>query len=150
MEEKNLPKLLVSREETHKKIEVQIGKGQVLRDREIDSSDELSRALNEFGKWSDYNKTLLSSLFDTSSVADDYQRFSTRAYGTTSSVQLTTDIKHYRSEVDGYITHLEGICDKLELYEETHNMPKQTSGDKVFVGSWSFTVLARPQRFYCR
>lgn len=134
MAENNVPKLLVSREEAREKIEAQIEEGQRLYNREISSGDELSRAWNDFGKWSDYNKTLLSSQFDTSSVADDYQRFNTRAYGTTSSVHLTTDIKRFRSGVDGYITHLEGICDKLELYEETHNMPKQTSGDKVFVG----------------
>ena len=133
MEEQNLPKLLVSREEAHKKIETQIGKGQVLRDRGIDSYDELNEAFIDFGKWSDYNKTLLSSLFDTSSVADDYQRFSTRAYGTISSVQLTTYIKNYRSQVDGYITHLEGICGQLELYEELSSIPQHSGGNTDIV-----------------
>ena len=67
----NTPQLLKSREEARQKIQMQIEKGQQLRDQSIDSDDELEEARAESRKWSDYNKTLLLKLFDNTSIAED-------------------------------------------------------------------------------
>ncbi len=48
-----------------------IGKGQKLLNRRIDSEDRLDKAEAEFKNWSNYNETLLSKLFDNSSIAQD-------------------------------------------------------------------------------
>lgn len=60
MEDKTLPKLLVSREEAEERIQDRIEKGQQLQDQQIDSKDELDRAEADFREWSNYNSTLLS------------------------------------------------------------------------------------------
>ena len=158
MAETTLPKLLVSREEARQKIEEQIEKGQQLRDQEIRSEDELSQARNKHRNWSDYNKTLLSSLF-TSSLADEYDRLCERPYGTSSRItssdleeevdfyvspsimstaplrkheknQFSKDLDSYRKNMDDYINHLRRICERLELYNEPSDAPQRTSGDE--------------------
>ncbi len=73
MEENALPKLLVSRAEAKEKIKDRIEKGQQLLDLQIDSEKDLKKAENDFGKWSNYNTTLLSKLFDNSSIVKEYQ-----------------------------------------------------------------------------
>ncbi len=158
MAETTLPRLRVSREEARQKIEEQIEKGQQLRDQEIRSEDELSQAWNKHRNWSDYNKTLLSSL-STSSLVDEYDRFCKRPYGTSSSVtssdleepvssyldpttmstfpstdheksQFSKDLDSNKKNMDDHINHLEGIREQLELYAEHSEMLQRTSGDE--------------------
>ena len=71
MTETVLPKLLVSREEARQKIQARIEKGEQLHSKEIRSDDELEKTRAESRKWSDYNKTLLLRLFDSTSIAED-------------------------------------------------------------------------------
>ena len=59
MEEKTLPKLLISIEEATKKIQERIDKGQTLLNRQIDSEDELEIGGKEANNWSRYNIDLL-------------------------------------------------------------------------------------------
>ena len=158
MAETNPLKLRVSREEARQKIQAQIEKGQKLRNREIRSEEELRQAWNKHRNWSDYNKTLLSSL-STSSLVDEYDRFCKRPYGTSSSVtssdleeevyfyvspsimstapltnheknQFSKDLDSYRKNMDDYIDHLKESCERLELYNEPSDTPQRTSGDE--------------------
>ena len=75
MEEKTLPKLLVSMEVARRKIRERINKGQTFLNRQIDSEDELEIAGKEANNWSRYNSDLLTTLFANFSVENQYQDF---------------------------------------------------------------------------
>ena len=60
MEEKTLPKLLVSMEIAKKKIQERIDKGQLLLDQEIRSETELDKVGKESNNWSRYNIAYLA------------------------------------------------------------------------------------------
>jgi|SRR2546421_4253769 len=61
------PKLIVPRSEAH------IEKGRAIAQRVITSEAEMVKADADGDKWRDYAIGLLSTLFDTSSLADDYE-----------------------------------------------------------------------------
>ena len=144
MEDKTLPKLCVTTEETHEKIQERIDKGQQLRDRQIDSRDEYSRALSDHGNWSRHNKNLLLQLFDGSLFAEEYTKdciflptrpflpASTGERVTEEKVEFSRDLDRYRKNIDRDINHLMGIQDQLELYDEP-DLPIRTFGDKIFI-----------------
>ncbi len=140
MKDKTLPKLLVSREGTEKKIQEQIDKGQQLRDRQIDARDEYSRARNDHGNWSRHNKNLLLHLFDGTLVAEEYERACIfYPMGIVSSpnreerVEFSKDLIRYRENVDRDINYLMGIQDQLELYDESSDTFPLISGNEVFI-----------------
>ena len=148
MAETTLPKLRVSREEARQQIEAQIEKGQQLHVRQIDSNDELEEARAESKKWSDYNKTLLLRLFDNTSIAEyDYTRFDDfPGFISYKPIPLSEKLDYYQKGMDSSINSLEGIRDRLELYDEPSEMlqaisgnegvsamPQPTFGDEVFI-----------------
>ena len=140
MEDQTLPKLLVGKEEAEKKIQERIDKGQQLRDRQIDSRDEYSLALNAHQNWSLHNKNLLLRLFDGSLMAEEYARYCIfYPIGIVTSpnmderVEFSRDLIRYRENVDKDINYLMGIQDQLELYDESSNTFPPTSGNEVFI-----------------
>ena len=139
-----LPKLLVSREEAHRKIQARIEKGQQLRARPIDSDDELDKVGLKANNWSTYNANLLMILFDTPVLVDEYTKFYYKrlTYGEADSILIcnprVSDIHQYRvctyrADIEDSINSLEGICDRLELYNEPSNMLQSTLGNNVFI-----------------
>ena len=144
MAETVLPKLRVSREEAYQKIQMQIEKGQQLRDQSIDSDDELEEARAESRKWSDYNKTLLLKLFDNMSIAEDaYTDFNEprRILLTSSgSTPFSEELGLYQRVMNRSINSLESIRDQLELYDEPSEMLQAISGNEG--------VSAMPQSTY--
>ena len=146
MEGKALPKLLVSRDEAEEKIRKRIEKGQTLRDRQMNSEDELKNAIVECKGWSRYNTDLLSKLLDNMST-DDYSNFSDWNVTHSGSGLFSPDpgikyafserLKNYRKNVDSCINSLEGILDRLELFDELPDPTLHTvgnSGTHVFIG----------------
>ena len=136
-----LPKLLKSREEARQKIQMQIEKGQQLRDQSIDSDDELEEARAESRKWSDYNKTLLLKLFDNMSIAEDaYTDFNeprpillASSGSTPLSDELGDDLRWYQNAMNRSINSLESIHERLELYDEPSETSQSTFGNEVFI-----------------
>lgn len=113
-ENQSQPNLVVPREEAREKIQERIDKGQQLRDLPIRSEAELEDARAEYSNWSSYNSTLLSRLFDSSSIARRYSFFT----GSAVSLVLATKIGRYRKEVTDKINRLKGILEELELIPE--------------------------------
>ena len=146
MGEQNLPRLIVSKEYAETKIERQLEKGRWLRtDRRIDSDEELDKVRLEANNWSNHNEALLVKLFDQG-PAIGYTRYH---YGQRSVKEIRGIIDNsliriddwfeyetdeFRSDMMISIGSLEGIYDRLELYENASNTREQTLGDKVFVG----------------
>ncbi len=70
-----LPNLRVPREEAEMQIGVRIHKGREIRDRTTSltfSERDLESSRNEESKWVEYTKDLLANLFDSASVADEF------------------------------------------------------------------------------
>ena len=135
MEETKLPILLVSREEAEKKIQDQIDKGQQLGGQQINTKDELDKAQADFQSWSDFNKKLLSKLFNNSLITDDYFSISdVESYEYSTLDSLKQEINWWQKRVVSRINCLQGICEQLELYDEPSYIPQSTIGDKIFIG----------------
>lgn len=148
MQERRLPKLVVSEEESNRRIQAQIEVGQQLHDRRINSEDELDIAIMEANNWSDYNADLLESIFDSSATEDRYMSFD---YHRLSDDQidvyrltgyyipdLNDEVKEYRESLARSINSLNGICQRLELYGEPldvhqHGDANKEVGDEVFI-----------------
>ena len=147
MTETVLPKLLVSREEARQKIQARIEKGEQLHSKEIRSDDELEKTRAEIRKWSDYNKTLLLRLFDSTSIAEDaYTDFHEPLLASSGSTPLSDELRWYQNAMSSSINSLESIRDQLELYDEPSEMlqaisgnegvsamPQSTFGNEVFI-----------------
>ena len=135
MAETALPKLRVNREEARQKIQARIEKGRQLRNKEIRTDDELEKARAECEKWSKYNKVLLSGLFDNTSVAEyDYANFDDFPGYIGGSPSFSEKLGLYQKKgMDSSINSLEGICDRLELYDEPLETSQSTFGNEVFI-----------------
>ena len=147
MTETVLPKLLVSREEARQKIQARIEKGEQLHSKEIRSDDELEKTRAESRKWSDYNKTLLLRLFDSTSIAEDaYTDFNKlrpillASSGSTPLSDLSDELRRYQNAMNSSIHSLESIRYQLELYDEPSEMLQAISGNEG--------VSAMPQSIY--
>ena len=137
MAETVLPKLRVSGEEAHQQIEEQIEKGQQLHAQQINSDDELTEARRESKKWSRYNEILLTRLFDNASITEnDYINFAEHKPrdqvrgGGRFPPSFEAYVGSYRKGMGSSINSLEGIRDRLELYDEPSETSQHTSGNK--------------------
>lgn len=145
MEEKSLPKLLVSREKAEEKIQARINEGQKFLDQPIDSEDEYESVGKKAVNWSIYNKDLLVKLFESSSLADEYENciYEDLDYGEFDGLHCINHVKDYkdylrykihkyRTSMSDSIRSLEGIRDRLELFEEL-DPPERIFGDTIFI-----------------
>ena len=134
MAETTLPRLRVSIEKARQQIETQIEKGQQLHTQQINSEGELEEARAESEKWSAYNRRLLLSLFDNTSVAEDeYTDFDgPRILGGILGrpTPFSEELGGYQRGVKRSINSLESIRNQLELYDESSEMLQRTSGNK--------------------
>ena len=146
MEERTLPKLLMSRKEAEKKIQERIKEGQKFRDQPIDSEDEYESVGKEAVNWSIYNKDLLVKLFESSALAEDYKNYIYEDldhddfdshlimnYVRDYEGYVKYKIDKYRKNLTASLNSLEGIRDRLELFEEP-DPPTRIFGDKIFIG----------------
>ena len=110
------PNLVEPRSSAFPKIQVQIEKGQKIRNSPIRSKDELEEARAERSKWSSYNEELLTRLFDNTAIADEYSAF----YGGVISMNpsLPQMVGAFQRDMDDKITRLEAIRDRLDLIPE--------------------------------
>ena len=149
MQERTLPKLLVSREEAFQQIRGQIEKGEKLRDQSINSESQLDEVGAESNNWSRYNTDLLIKLFDSSALTDedeyidfnyhpldiDEMDFLNSEYNVTDYLGYKTN--EYRTDMADSIKCLEGILDRLDLFDElsdTASHSVSNSGTHVFIG----------------
>ena len=138
--------LRISTKEACEKIESQIEKGQVLRDQEIDSYDEMEKAGLDASNWSRYNRDLLTALFNKVSEDDydkfyyQYQRLDDRdidmiyeRYGISEALDYQKG--EYYTNLKDSISGLEGILERLDLYTEpkSKSRPKSAFGNDVFI-----------------
>ena len=139
MAETTLPKLRVSRKDARQKLQTQIEKGQQFYERL--KSDELDKVGMEANNWSTYNINLLRKLFDTPVPVDEYTKFRYNrltldemkniVMGNTHFLDIDQyQVYKYRGGMKDSVNSLEGIRDRLELYDEPSETPQRTSGNE--------------------
>ena len=142
--------LHVSRKEVRQKLEARIEKGQQLHDRPLLSYDELNKARMHANKWSQYNTHLLRRLFDSVAPINEYTPFYYQDSGdyaySAHMPSLQDEVLGYQANIADSIYSLEGIHERVELYdeplnesqrtsdnEESSDSPPPTFGDEVFI-----------------
>ena len=147
MQEKILSRLLVAKKEACQRIRLQIEKGEKLRDQSINSESQLDEVGAESNNWSKYNTDLLIKLFDSSALADEYidfhyhpldideMDFLNSEYNVTDYLGYKTN--EYRTDMADSIKCLEGILDRLDLFDELSDTtlhPISNNGTNIFIG----------------
>ena len=146
MEERTLPKLLMSKEEADKRLQAQIEEGRQLLNRQIHSDDEMEKAGLEASNWSRFNRDLLTALFNKVSQVDydkfyyQYQRLDDHymsiiyeQHGISDALEYQKG--EYHTNLKDSISGLQGILKRLELYAELKSKSRQKSafGNDVFI-----------------
>ena len=145
MPEITLPKLIVGREEAYQQIEAQIEKGKKLweqLEQSIDSDEQLETVGLKCENWSQYNIDLLTTLFEDPISVNEYNNFSYNCYSF-SEMQDICDLysvhnfldyhlNECRTDMKTSISSLEGIRDRLELFNEAAP-PTRCFDDKIFI-----------------
>ncbi len=121
------PSLTVSYADACRLIDERIQKGMELRNKQINSLDELVVQKKEFEKWDAYNAELLRKIFTTETLADEYNSF----YGAVSIVdaystpRLSEEVKEFKEKVQDDVNRLDSIKERLPLFDETLDRPSQ-------------------------
>jgi predicted nucleotide-binding protein len=131
----SLPRLTVPIQKAREQINVQIEKGSEIRDRDIKSEDDLTKARRDRNKWDDFNNTLLKGIFSNESIANEYNEILGRVYRSSS---LSEYIEDFRYDLYNDITRLESILEKLELISEPEGKSNEpimntTSKSSIFI-----------------
>jgi predicted nucleotide-binding protein len=111
------PSLVLPREEVSSKLAERIKSGRYLQTSDVQSSDDMDKLRNEQEKWSSYNTEYLSRCFDIQAVSRKYSK----VYGYGPMVMnpnILQKVDGFRKGIDGQITELESIHERLELIPE--------------------------------
>lgn len=129
-----MTRLLITRESAREKLQERVRLGKQIKNRAIRSENALAHARKDQHIWSDYNATLLSTLFDDSTFVDEYSRI--RITSSISGQDLEYNVNEFRKDIAVNIVRLESILERLELIPEDLNeqsFNKPLSGNKVFI-----------------
>ena len=135
MAETTLPELHENKAEAHQKIQARIEEGQELRARQINSDNELHKAVRDAETWSGRNNLFLFVLFGTSSEEVEYvpyseyvtavERILSSGVKISSSFIMEEKLKGHQKNLDASISSLEGILGSLKLYHEPSDAPQR-------------------------
>lgn len=119
------PGLLVSRNEAAEKITAQIARGSEIRDAHITSWETLKTAETERSKWTKYVDELLMRIFDSPSLANEFNPPIGFAIAGGPS-DLARDVREFLRDMDRDIATLESIRERLELIPELRSERTKT------------------------
>ena len=131
-------KLLVSKSEAFEKIRDRINIGKELLKVSTSTKQDFGNLERETKKWTDYNKTLFSTLFDKSPLPDQHGS----PIGYKIGQSLNIEVISHKEGIEGWINDLESVYGQLGLYEELPSntqpaMDRDTTNNenkKIFIG----------------
>lgn len=133
------PNLVVPRSDASERLSRQVERGKQLKNQEISNEDTLKDASTEYSRWNSYNYELLTRLFDSNTIAENYAGWNFG--GLSMDVPFNRRMNYFREKVDYKINKSEDIWGRLELIPEpmestaTRSNLRRTGADsrKVFV-----------------
>ncbi|MFH1368052.1 MAG: nucleotide-binding protein [Elusimicrobiota bacterium] len=131
--------LKVIRPQAAKKIQKQIDEGEEILQVKPRNDAELEQFRDKKRIWSDYNKELLKTLFNTSEIADEYSAFVGGAFSMNPSFFEKVD--YVKDDIQNKLTRLRSIFRRIELFplsdiaNEKHEENVQTihHGNDIFL-----------------
>lgn len=120
-------RLTASRADARGQLEARVTLGAALRDRSIDSPDQLRTAKHDYYTWDEYNASLLERLF-----SDDRAKKQYTSWGAMAIYERAfhVEVQEFRDDVDDKCRRLQSVIDRLELADEpaTAGTPPQIVG----------------------
>ncbi len=122
IEEQSNPELLVTREEAKNLLTDRINKGKKLLDAIIQSPPALEAEKNKYSNWSKYNSQLISNIFSTTKIEEEYH--SKIRFVLISPSSFTEEIRDYFYDIKEKNNILESIVERIELFNESKQITK--------------------------
>ena len=140
-----LPRLTASRSDLDRRLEDRITRGRELLDLSIANPIDLQAARSDYGKWDDYNTTLLRRSFSSSEPADEYSAPVPMIFS--GNETLEERINDFGRDVSRSIGRLTSLKERLELFdEESEEAPPAASGiERPGGGTTIFVVHGRSE-----
>ncbi len=126
---KNPVNLTVLRSEAEEKLQTRIAIGTELLSTQITSEAQLDEERAKYFTWSDYNIELLSRLFTSDTIANEYSGLAVGAWAGPTS--LETEIENHREDINSKIRRLNSIKERLELIPEKSAVDRSIHLDTV-------------------
>src|SRR5262249_9432896 len=109
------PALASSRLDVANRLRERIERGREILGRQINTNNDLEKAINDLAKWRDYNFDLLKNLFTNEIMYEEYRIscFPSRA--------AHNEIEGFRIQLEAgsrQVSKLESIAERLELFAE--------------------------------
>lgn len=136
--------LLISVSEAKEKLLQRIERGKGLKSTRVSNALELDSARNDYDKWNSFNSELLSRVFSTDELSEEYDSWVGIMIGGNSPPPLSEKIAELYSDIDDKIHRLDSIIERLEIIPvqqkltETHSFTTKAAttkhvNNKVFV-----------------
>jgi predicted nucleotide-binding protein len=127
--------LRTPRAQARAQLEARVALGGELRDRVIQSGDQLKAAEGDYRTWSEYNAALLEKLFTDDRAKHEYTWWGVATFRERA---FHEKVQEFRDDVETKIRRLASVIDRLELAEEPEQLvagrqPVPIDGSKVFV-----------------
>ncbi len=131
------PNLVVARPQFEETLKSRIASGEELHAREILNPESLKTAREDFGKWDDFNATLLRRSFSTAGPAVTYSHQGP-SMGFGGPIVFTERLSDFQRDVNSKLHRLKSLQDQLPLYDSTAvtsetTTPKSVGGTGVFI-----------------
>ncbi len=103
--------------EAERKLKEHIEKGRDISKRIIDTEEVLHQSEDDGTKWQEYTIRLLTALFDSNSLSNEYQGNTVDFNWDTPTLEESRDL--FLSRMKSRIKHLESVLESLDLYAES-------------------------------
>lgn len=122
----NRPELLVSRENAKQRISEQIGRGQSILEkvRYVLNEPLLRTAKQEEEKWRAYNCDLLSSLFSTNAISEEFKVADFYPIAFFGDYSIQDEGRDFKLGIEKGITYLDSLIERLEFFKEKEDVAK--------------------------
>ena len=104
-------------EEVRNKLNHQLNEGQAILTYPISDVDDLKVAEQEFDRWYDYTRDLLSKLFTTNKTRGEFTSLGAVSVSYPSD-RVDLNAKEFHRLLEQYLNKIRSIMDRLELFEE--------------------------------
>jgi len=112
------PKLKIPHTQAQEKLEAHIAKGQEILARPTSYTTDIDKANADSETWREYAVRLLASMFDTSSIADEFSNQTRRVVINRSDAPYETKRENFILLMTSRIRTLTSILESLDLYDE--------------------------------
>lgn len=119
-----MPKMTVAANDAQQRIEKQLESGNLIRNRSFLSESDVDQALNDTERWARYTHTVLTQMFDSNAIAEEFTKWFTDGFDRDIGVgymdpTLNQSIQFLLDILDPKLNRLRSIYERLELFDQS-------------------------------